>query len=143
MGDGPRMEEFIAHAREKKIKAEFVGRIAYDSMCSLLSACDITVNSITHGAAQSIINKHADYAASGKPVINNQESEEYRNLVDEYEMGYNCKNGDSMDMANKLQVLVLDEEKRLQMGRNARRCAEEKFDRKITYESLLKQLYIN
>ena len=136
MGDGPKMDEFRRYAEQKRIKAEFTGRLRYDQMCSLLTACDITVNPISHMAAQSIINKHADYAASGLPVVSTQENKEYRGLVDAYQMGFNCKNNDAADLAEKLKRLVEDETIRTQMGKNARRCAEERFDRKITYSKL-------
>lgn len=140
MGDGPKKEEFEAYAKEKKVNATFVGRLKYNEMCSLLTACDITVNPIMHMAAQSIINKHADYAASGLPVVSTQESEEYRRLIESYHMGFNCRNNDSKDLAEKLGVLVNDESLRKQMGANARRCAEEKFDRKTTYRLLADQI---
>ena len=117
-----------------------MGRLKYNEMCSLLTACDITVNPIMHMAAQSIINKHADYAASGLPVVSTQESEEYRRLIESYHMGFNCRNNDSKDLAEKLGVLVNDESLRKQMGANARRCAEEKFDRKTTYRLLADQI---
>lgn len=133
MGDGPKKDEFEAYARQKKVRAEFVGRLTYNAMCSLLSSCDITVNPIEHMAAQSIINKHADYAASGKPVVSTQECDEYRRLIDQYQMGFNCRNNDSADLAEKLKILVYDGNMRRQMGRNARRCAEKRFDRKTSY----------
>lgn len=136
MGDGPREEEFKAYAAEKRVDALFTGRLAYPVMCGLLSACDIAVNPITGGAAQSIINKHGDYAASGKPVVTTQESPEYRELVEAYQMGFNCENGNGADLAEKLQRLTEDEALRLEMGRNARRCAEERFDRKNSYTEL-------
>ena len=142
MGDGPGMEGFKAHAAEKKVNATFVGRLKYNEMCSLLKACDITVNPIAHMAAQSIINKHADYAASGLPVVSTQESEEYRKLIDSYKMGFNCRNNDSKDLAEKLDVLVNDESLRKQMGANARRCAEERFDRSATYKLLAEQMTV-
>lgn len=137
MGDGPKKDEFEAYARQKGISAEFVGRLTYNSMCSLLSTCDININPIAHMAAQSIINKHADYAASGKPVISTQENDEYRRLISEYQMGFNCRNNDSADLADKIKRLVDDNQLRSSMGRNARRCAEEKFDRKVAYNKLL------
>ena len=140
MGDGPDKEKFEKYAAQKKVNAAFVGRLKYNEMCSLLKACDITVNPIAHMAAQSIINKHADYAASGLPVVSTQESEEYRNLIDAYHMGFNCGNNDSEDLAEKLQILVKDESLRKQMGENARRCAEEKFDRRNTYKLLEEQI---
>lgn len=140
MGDGPRKEEFENYAKEKSVQAVFVGRLKYNAMCSLLNACDITINPIAHMAAQSIINKHADYAASGRPVISTQESDEYRKLIEEYSMGFNCKNNDSSDLAEKIRLLVDDEEMRVQMGKNARRCAEEKFDRASAYKLLEEQI---
>lgn len=136
MGDGPKFDEFKNYAAQKNVNAVFVGRIPYNSMCSLLNTCDITVNPIVHRAAQSIINKHADYAASGKPVISTQECNEYRKLVDNYQMGFNCKNNNSADLSEKLGMLIYDRKLRHEMGKNARRCAEDLFDRKKTYRLL-------
>lgn len=136
MGDGPRKKEFESYAKKKGVNAIFVGMLSYDVMCSLLASCDITVNPIAHMAAQSIINKHADYAASGLPVISTQESSEYRKLVTDYDMGFNCKNGDAADIAEKILLLSGDEQLRKKMGANARKCAEERFDRKNTYLEL-------
>lgn len=140
MGDGLRCHEFEEYSSGKNIDVVFTGSLSYDDMCSLLCECDITVNPIIGRSVASIINKHADYAASGLPVINTQESEEYRNLVDGYHMGFNCKNGDPCDMAERIRKLVLDEELRKQMGANARRCAEEKFDRRNSYNILLAEV---
>lgn len=140
MGDGPKKEEFETRAKEKKINATFTGRLQYEAMCCLLSHCDITINPIMHLAAQSIINKHADYAASGLPVISTQESEEYRKLVEDYDMGFNCENGNIGELADKLATLIKDPQLRKRMGKNARKCASEKFDRKRTYKHLIKEI---
>lgn len=137
MGDGPRKTDFEDYARGKEIQVEFVGRLTYNAMCSLLSTCDITVNPIAHMAAQSIINKHADYAASGLPVVSTQESDEYRKLIEQYRMGFNCRNNDSADLAEKIKRLVEDEKLRKEMGKNSRRCAEERFDRAVCYKRLI------
>ena len=109
-------------------------------MCGLLASCDVTVNPIKGKSAASIINKHADYAACGLPVINTQESPEYRKLVSDYNMGFNCKNGDAADMAQKLTMLMNSMELRKEMGRNSRRCAEERFDRQTTYQKILNMI---
>lgn len=143
MGDGPRKDEFEKYAKTKNVKAVFVGRLPYNVMCSLLCACDITVNPIAHMAAQSIINKHADYAMSGKPVLNTQESEEYRKLIDDYHMGFNCKNNNAQDLAEKLEILISDPKLRSEMGENARRCAEERFDRTVAYHLIENQILVN
>ena len=137
MGEGPRKAEFEEYAAKKGVDTVFTGRLAYNEMCGRLCACDIVVNPITKGAAQSIINKHSDYAASGLPVLNTQECEEYCSLVTKYNMGYNCKNNDAEALADKMIFLVQNSDERKKMGENARRCAEEKFDRKNTYSEII------
>lgn len=137
MGDGPRREEFERCAREKSLDVTFTGYLPYDRMCGLLCACDMVVNPIVGSSAASIINKHADYAASGLPVLNTQASPEYRALVEEYGMGFNCASGDAVDLAEKLMLLTKDEALRKVMGANARCCAEERFDRKHSYQELV------
>lgn len=135
MGDGPLKEEFENKAAG--LNVNFVGRLPYEQMCGVLTACDMVVNPIVGRSAATIINKHADYAASGLPVMNTQECEEYRNLVDEYKMGFNCNNNDPQDLAEKIILLMNDEQLRSRMGANARKCAEEKFDRRISYNEII------
>lgn len=140
MGDGPLRSLFEGYAKKRKVWTEFVGMLKYEKMVPLLGSCDIAINPIKSGSAGSIINKVGDYAAAGLPVINTQESVEYRNLLEEYQAGFNCKNGDSRDVANKLEKLVEDKDLIKRIGENNRRLAEEKFDRKNTYESILQEL---
>lgn len=134
MGDGPNRADFESYAASKNVDVLFTGKIPYGKMCALLSLCDISVNPIIGTSVASIINKHADYAAAGIPVINTQESQEYRNLVDSYVMGLNCKSGNARELAQAIENLSALVDLRKQMGKNARRCAEEKFDRKTTYQ---------
>ena len=138
MGDGERKIEFEAHAKELGVDCVFTGKLPYDEMCGLLSACDIAANPIMHNAAQSIINKHGDYASAGLPVINTQENQEYRDLVEEYKMGFNCSNNDAQGFSEKLLLLIADQRLRSEMSKNARKCAEERFDREYTYLELVK-----
>jgi len=137
MGDGDRKEEFENYATKNQLNVRFLGRLPYDQMCGWLAACDMAVNPIAHTSAASIINKHADYAAAGIPVLNTQESPEYRSLINRYKMGFNCDNDDPRDMAEKLMLLSENGQLRKQMGENARKCAEELFDRGTTYENLI------
>lgn len=136
MGDGPRRAEFENYAKRKGIYCEFMGLLPYDEMCGIIKSCDIVVNPITCAAAQSIINKHADYAAGGIPVLSTQENAEYKEMVEHYRMGFNCRNNDSHDLAEKMIQLIQDRDMRNCMGENARRCAEEKFDRRHSYQEI-------
>lgn len=137
MGDGPLKESFSKMAQDKELNVIFTGRLPYGQMCATLKQCDILVNPITRGSSASIINKHGDYASAGLPVINTQENSEYRDLIDEYRMGLNCKNGDAEDVSKKILYLINNREERNQMGLNSRKCAEERFDRKTSYLDLL------
>lgn len=137
MGSGPLESKFKNYAIKKKINVEFTGRIPYPEMVSKLVKCDIALNPIRKGAAQSIINKHADYAAAGLPVINTQECNEYRTMVEKYNIGLNAENSDAKDMADKIEILINDQDLRKIMGRNHRRLAEAIFDREKTYKKIL------
>jgi glycosyltransferase involved in cell wall biosynthesis len=136
-GDGPLRQEFESYAAQKQVAATFTGKLPYAQMVPLLCRCDIAVNPIKRRSAGSIINKHGDYAAAGLPVLNSQESAEYRRLVQEQCMGLNCNCQDSRDMADKLLELLRNPQLRRAMGENARSCALEKFHRGNTYQTIV------
>lgn len=137
MGDGPLKEKFELLAKKYSVKVDFMGRLPYAKMVGVLSSCDIAINPISKGAAQSIINKHGDYAAAGLPVINTQESAEYQELVMDYSMGLNCDNNSPEDVAEKILYMVENTDKRHEMAANSRLLAEKKFDRQHTYKRII------
>lgn len=140
MGDGPLRESFEKFTKEKQIKAKFWGNLEYQHMIGVLKNCDIAVNPIRKGAAQSIINKVGDYAGVGLPVINTQENKEYRNLVKEYNIGFNCSNDNIKDIAEGIITLIDNEALRKIMGENNRKLFEEKFDREKSYKIITKNI---
>ena len=140
MGEGPLKERFESYAKTEEVWTEFTGRLDYKKMAQLLKSCDIAVNPIKGGSAASIVNKVGDYAAAALPVINTQESEEYRELIGEYQAGFNCINGDVHDVSEKLLQLASNQSLRIEMGGNNRRLAEERFDRKKTYQKIIEML---
>ena len=133
MGGGPLLEEFKTYAEQSGIKNEFTGALPYQEMVGKMCSCDVVMNCIKQGAAQSITNKVGDYALSGLPVINTQENLEYRNLVDEYQCGINCECENSNEVADAIEKLVLDSELCEAMGKRARKLGTERFDRRNTY----------
>ena len=136
MGDGPLMDEFKNHAKTQGVDVTFYGRVPYEKMCGLLSACDACINVITKGAAQSIINKHADYAASGLPVLNNQTCEEYWKLIEQFDCGINFECANPEEMADGIVRLKEHPDLRDKMGLNARTMAEQLFNREIAYHKI-------
>ncbi len=137
LGDGPLKDNFITRAENKGIECEFLGRLPYPQMVKYLTNCDIAVNPIIDQSSASIINKVGDYAAARLPIINTQPDKEYRQLVQEYRIGFNCNNGDIESIAEKIEFLYNDREQRVEMGENNRRLAEEKFDRNKTYPQIV------
>lgn len=136
MGDGPLKDSFENYAVKNNLDVVFYGRVPYPEMCGLLASCDACVNPIIKGAAQSIINKHGDYAAAGLPVINTQSNPEYRELVEKYGCGINCECSDSVGVAEAVKYLLNHKKESVIMGQAARNLAEEKFNRTFSYRKI-------
>lgn len=140
IGGGPFRPRFEQYAKEKHVNCVFLGGKPYPEMASLLSSCDMCINPIVKGSAASIINKVGDYALSGLPVINTQESPEYRALIEKYQCGINCECGNAEQVAKAIKKLAADKELRKQMGENSRRLAMDKFDRRNTYYKIIEAI---
>jgi glycosyltransferase involved in cell wall biosynthesis len=143
IGDGPKKKELIKLVEMTGIQADFLQRMNYNKMLTYLASSDIAINPITKGSVASIINKHGDYAMAGLPIINTQECSEFRELLDEYFCGINCKCGDPIEVANAIELLATNEFLRLEMGQGSRRLAEVKFNRQNTYEKIMNLLLLN
>lgn len=137
MGDGPMKEKFEAYAKQNNLPVRFTGRLAYTDMVKMLVKCDIGLNVLVGKAAQSIINKQADYVSAAIPVINVQQNQEFGELLVAYDAGMMCSPGDTQALATAIRFLAEDEEARKRMGRNSRRLAEDKFDRNKTYQEII------
>ncbi len=137
MGEGVLIDEFKKYASEAKVNCEFSGFIEYGEMMANLMACDCAVNPIIGESVSSIINKVADYAMAGVPVINTQNSPEYRALLEKYECGINCENGNPQSMADAILKLYNDEDLKRTMGEKSRILGKEKFDRNIIYKNIV------
>lgn len=137
MGNGPLLNEYRKHAEESNIYFEFTGALPYEIMVGKLCSCDVVINCLRPGAAQSITNKVGDYALSGLPVINTQENPEYRKLVEVIQCGINCECGNAKDVAAAIVKLVESPELRKEMGEAARRLGKDKFDRRYSYARII------
>lgn len=140
MGDGAYRKVFEARAQKANVNVSFLGKLAYPEMVRTLVSCDIAVNPICRGSAGSILNKVCDYAAAGLPVINTQESPEYRSLLDRYSAGINCAPESAGDVATALEMLICDAEMCRSMGNGNRKLADSTFNRAVTYEMLVDRI---
>lgn len=141
MGQGVLLEEFKKYAKEKHVNCDFMGFLEYGIMMTILMKCDVAVNPIVGKSVASIINKVSDYAMAAVPVINTQNSDEYRYLLESYDCGVNCTNGDSGSIAQAIKMLHDNENTRVKMGLNAKRLGEDCFDRQKTYPKIENLIY--
>jgi len=139
-GNGELMEKFQAAAKCKQVSAVFHGHTDYGCMMKILSLSDAAVNPIIGKAVGSITNKVADYAVAGTPVVNTQPNNEYRQLLDEYEAGINCPPGNVVSVADAIERLYYDEERRARMHENALHLGKSKFSRRDTYGAIVDKI---
>ncbi len=140
IGSGVLQEEFRNYAKANGVRCEFTGQLEYGAMMEVLHHCDIAVNPIIGKSVSTIINKVSDYAAAGLPVINTQNSDEYKNLLDQYSAGINVENGNAEALAAAIEELYTSPDKLEQMAHNAQHLFYEKFDRSKSYPKLVDEI---
>ena len=130
-------EELEELANMKQIySVEFVGYAPYGKMAAYLKKSDILVNSFVKKAPQSIVTKIGDYLAAGKAMINTCMSPEFRGKVEKDGFGVNIIPEDVIVLADMIEDMYENKEKRLEMGVKARQIAENEFDRKKSYRKI-------
>lgn len=139
-GTGPLEYELKDYSSKLNCGATFTGDLPYPELVKVLLSSHLAINSLSAGAPQSIINKHADYSAAGLPVISTQETDEYKELLTRYNFGFNCTPGDYNGVAQCMLKLMDDEGLRLLMAQNSLRAGRQLFERDTIYQRILKFL---
>ena len=138
LGGGPLKEELETLEKEQDCtNVEFVGYAPYPKMAAYLAKSDILVNSFVKKAPQSIVTKIGDYLAAGRPMINTCMSPEFREKVEKDGFGINIMPEDVTILADAIEKLYEDNAGREEMGRKARKIAEEQFDRPESYKKII------
>ena len=138
LGGGRLKEELETLAKEQDCtNVEFVGYAPYPKMAAYLAKSDILVNSFVKKAPQSIVTKIGDYLAAGRPMINTCMSPEFREKVEKDGFGINIMPEDVTILADAIEKLYEDNAGREEMGRKARKIAEEQFDRPESYKKII------
>lgn len=136
LGRGPLEKELKSYSERLNLDTQFIGYLDYKEMAAYLSLCDVAINAIVSRASQSIINKVADYFASGLPVLNSSLCNEMMNLIDDYNCGINYKPEDPIILSNSILEIYSNPERSKEMGQNARNLAIKKFNRNENYKVL-------
>ena len=138
LGQGPDEKMLKEYCKEiGTFNVDFLGFKNYPEMAAYLSKSDITINNIKKNASQSIINKVADYFASGKPMLNSCRNKEMQWLINNFKTGLNYEAENVQDFIDKFYVLYNDKSLCSKFGKNARQLAESQFDRKTSYKKII------
>jgi len=130
-----------AHLHDPKRLIE-LGFLSYPVFTKILPAMDAFIfpyadKTINTGRWP---NKLGDYMAAGRPTVTNRTGD----IVDAFtknNIGFMAAE-DPEDMANKMQILLSNDELAEQMGRNARKAAEEIYDWRILSKKL-ESIFLN
>lgn len=137
LGSGPDEEKLKEQATLCNCNVDFLGYMDYQTMAAYLSKSDVAINSLVKKAPQSIVTKIGDYLAAGIPMINTGESIEFKNKVTCDGFGINISAQDPYALAQCILALADDKELCSNMGKIARKIAEEQFDRKRSYQKIV------
>lgn len=141
MGTGPLLEDMRALVRELQCSnIELMGYVDYPKMAAYLTLADVTINSFIKGAPQSIVNKIGDYLASESAMINTLENQEFIDLVNVEGFGINVQPENVEVLVNAIIRLYENPELTKQYSKNARKCAEEKFDVAVSYREIVEMV---
>lgn len=141
IGQGPLENDLKAYVSSKGINiVDFVGFLPYEVMAAYLSKSDITINSLKARASQSIINKVADYFAAGIPILNGSLCNEMKMLVEENKLGLNFEPENVTSLKDAIITLLNNPKLCKIYGENARRIAEEKFNRSNSYIEIINRI---
>jgi glycosyltransferase involved in cell wall biosynthesis len=139
LGSGPLEKDFEEFANKVGSNALFTGWLDHATMSSYLRKSNAVINAIRRKAPQSITNKIGDYLSSGRPILNGSLNLEFLELLEGYKFGFNYEPEDPKSLYMAIEKMYrLSNQEREQMGLNARKLAEEKFNRKITYPKIIK-----
>lgn len=141
LGQGPDEEKLKKYVEAIGVSSvEFVGFLPYEKMAAVLNKSDITINAVKKNASQSIINKVADYLAAGKPMLNSCTCKEQQDMVDIYEIGLNYEAENVDSLVGAICKLIENPSLCERYGKNAKKLALEKFDRRTSYLEILKRI---
>jgi len=143
IGDGKLKPDLVERARRDDLKnCIFLNPVSKLQLVSILQEVDVglmilaNVPAFYYGTSP---NKFFDYISSGLPVLNNYPGW-LADLITKHKCGIAVPPDDPDKFANSLMLLAEDPSRRREMAVNARRLAEQEFDRKKWADRFVKYL---
>lgn len=131
IGDGSEKVDLIDKANTLGLKnIEFLSSKSKSELPAFVAACDVSMvifanyPILEHNSA----NKFFDSISAGKPILLNYSGWQ-REIMEDNNAGFGCRLCDIDEFVNKVEYFSSHREEIEKMGQNARRIAEEKFNR--------------
>jgi len=133
MGDGVKIKDLqYLSANLLNVKVSILSRQPMDIVSAVVNNCDICICTFSNFPIlkTNSPNKLFDSFSAGKPIIVNSDGWT-KELVENYNCGFYVNPENVFDLADKILLLKENPELAAEMGFNARKLAEEKFDKSI------------
>ena len=138
IGDGDDFNELLLYTEQKKANVNFLGYRDIKYIRENIFRYQFAINPIVPNSVSSVLNKVADYAAAGLPVINTQNNFEYQNLLNEYQAGKNFQIINVEDIIHFINELLSKKETWELYSKGSIKLGSEKFNRATTYTTIEK-----
>ena len=127
VGDGPRKDDLIALARQKRLdNLRFLGLLPWQRIPSILASCDAGLVPLAAEFPGTMPSKVYETLASGVPVVISKGCES-ADLIEHENAGRTFRPGDSNELADALVELDSNRDELAQIRKNCRKLAE-RFD---------------
>jgi len=130
--DDPAMRQ-VSRERGWDGHVRFFGWQPHPAWAATLARSDAAINSWAPGSTVAFPNRAFDFLAAGRAVVTSAGGE-FGMLVEQEAIGLNYPAGSADGLTRAIVTLLADDDERREMGRRARRLAEERFDRRIEYQ---------
>lgn len=137
IGHGDDHAALKKYAEFKTVQVNFLGYKDIEYIQKNLNGYQFAINPIIPNSVSSILNKVADYSASGLPVINTQKNEEYQNLLKTFKAGESFNIEDRASILRFIKDLITNEDLWYEYSDGSKRLAKANFDRNKTYSKIL------
>jgi glycosyltransferase involved in cell wall biosynthesis len=138
LGCGPLEDSFKKEAKKENANVEFFGYLPHTELYPIIKNSNVGLNAIVESAQQSITIKMGDYLSAGLAILNSSLNSEITSIVDCEKIGFNYLPGDYKQLAAYVEYLYQNQEMCILMGKNSRKLAVQKFDRKKSYVEIYK-----
>lgn len=135
-GDGPLRESITRFIEAHQLdRVRYMGKLMPSELAHLYGMCDIGICPYAPDSNVAMPDKAYDYMAAGLPIVNSLRGE-LESLLRDRQMGIQYEAGNSQSLADALETLAADKDRRSMMARNSYDAAMD-FDQHVQYQKFV------